>query len=104
MQSQIWPAHVPLPLTGSAAPKTHGLGGGGAVRTGGPLAIRCCSVLLLLWVWPRSPMMPTRMGKASGETAEGLVKLSSGLSTPAGSPHLLGTLGFRGQINRHWLV
>ena len=56
--------------------------------TGGSLAIRCSTVLDELCVWPRSPMMPILWGKASGETAGGLVNCSWVLCVPAGSPHL----------------
>lgn len=37
---------------------------------------------------PKSPMIPTRCGKLSGPTALGMVKLKTGLSAFAESPHL----------------
>ena len=50
--------------------------------------MRWSRVELELKVCPRSPMMPRRWGKASGDIAGALMKLISGLKDPAGSPHL----------------
>ena len=72
--------------------------------TSGWWASKCCSVLLELCVCPMSPMSPRRQGKASGDTAGGLTKLSSPLMLAWGSPHLqcrqaqgVGFSGFRVQ-------
>lgn len=57
-------------------------------RTGGLLAIRCSSVVEELYVWPRSPMIPSRWGKECGDTSCGVVKWCSALHALSGSPHL----------------